>query len=55
MIRRFIVCDEGGALRSFFSKDDALAFMRDRPELELKVLPIEPKPNYLELLGECLL
>jgi len=55
MIRRFIVCDEGGALRSFFSKNDAAAFMRDRPELTLKVLPKEIKPDLFKLLGECLL
>lgn len=51
---RFVVSDEDGELRRFCTKTDALAFMKDRPELSLRILPPQKKINPCELVGECL-
>ena len=43
---RFIVSDEEGPLRRFFSRDEAERFMSGNPELTLKVLPKPPKERF---------
>ena len=42
IVRRFIVCDEEGPIRKFYSRADAKRFMASRPELKLVV---EDKPK----------
>lgn len=51
---RFVVSDEDGGLRKFTTKADANAFMQDRPELSLRILPPQKKLDPCELVGECL-
>lgn len=56
---RFQVHDEDGLLRTFFTKVDALAWIKDRVELKLVVLPkarVKRKDvtkDVFKLLGEC--
>ena len=45
IIRRFIVYDDLGPLRAFYSKQDALRFIGNRKDLTLHVLPKPPKPR----------
>jgi hypothetical protein len=45
---RFIVSDEEGPLRRFFTRDEAEYFMRSDSSLTLKVLP-RPKNKRLDL------
>jgi hypothetical protein len=53
---RFVVSDDEGELRRFATKADACAFMRDRPETKLTVLPPSRRcmpVDPLTLVGEC--
>jgi hypothetical protein len=56
-MKRFQCFDEFGLARSFDTKADAQAWMKTRPELQLKVLPKPKKPtigDLVEQVGECL-
>lgn len=44
IIRRFVVYDELGSLRAFYSKQDAVRFIGNRKDLVLHVLPKPKKP-----------
>lgn len=50
---RYEVHDELGALRRFWRRDEALAWML--PGMTLKVLPKPAKPDWFAILGEALL
>lgn len=45
---RFIVCDEDGPVRKFYTKTEAVQWVRERPELILEVLPKPKQPNVFE-------
>lgn len=50
---RYEVHDELGALRRFWRREEALAWML--PGMTLKVLPRVRKPDWFAILGEALL
>lgn len=50
---RFIVYDEDGPLRKFYTRAEALAWMLDG--MRLVVLPKKPKPDWFTVCGEALL
>lgn len=53
---RFVVSDEEGELRRFATKADACAFIGDREDLKLTILPPSRKCmpiDPLTLVGEC--
>lgn len=50
---RFLVVDEDGPLRQFWTRAEAVAWML--PGMNLVVLPKKPKPDWFAILGEALL
>lgn len=55
-MNRYAVCDDEGELRSFYTKAEALEFIGNRTdEFHIKVKPRKPKPDPLQLVGDCLI
>ena len=54
-MNRFVVCDDDGELRSFYTRAEAMEFIGDRTEFHLVVKPRKPKPDVFQLVGECLI
>lgn len=52
-MNRYAVCDEDGELRSFYTEEEALAFIGGRPEFHIKVKPRKPKPDPLSIVGDA--
>jgi hypothetical protein len=56
-MKRYQCYDELGLARSFDTKEDAHEWMKNRPELSLKVLPRsrskDVKQDVFKLVGEC--
>lgn len=48
MIRRYIVHDEDGPLRSFYTRAEAIAFMTDDMTLQVLPKPKKDKINFEE-------
>jgi hypothetical protein len=50
---RFIVLDDDGPVRRFYTKYEANQWVKARPELRVKVLPKEKQPNIFESTEEA--
>jgi hypothetical protein len=50
---KYIVCDEEGPLRVFYTKQEALKWMGHRPEFELNTLVKEKEPSVFEITPEA--
>lgn len=51
--QRYLAVDDVGSVRKFFTKSEALSWIKARPELRLETLPKKPKPNIFETSEEA--
>lgn len=54
-MNRYVVCDDDGELRSFYTRAEATEFIAGRSEFHIVVKPRKPKPDVFKLVGECLI
>lgn len=52
--RRYIVYDDFGDLRSFYSRKEAEWFCENKPEFHIRVLPKPKEVSLIDLVGEAL-
>lgn len=52
--RRYVVYDDFGDLRSFYSRKEAKWFCENKPEFNIRVLDKPIETPLIDLVGECL-
>jgi len=48
------VCDQEGPVRKFFTKSEAMQWVKTRPELILKINPKQKEPSVFETTPEAI-